>query len=256
MSRIWTAAPDRPQIPVTVLTGFLGAGKTTLLNRILTENHGRKFAVIINEFGETGIDNDLVIDADEEVFEMNTGCICCTVRGALIRIIGGLMKRKGLDGILIETTGPADPAPVAQTFYVDADVAARTRLDAIVTVADAVNLSTHLDESHEAAEQIAYADIVLLNKTDLVDTDTLTAVEARLRAMNWHARIPAALIWKPSSRSSAPIGASSCFDFPGPLADVAGRQHRAFHADAKAAARIVWCLQERQSSGPVSRMCQ
>ncbi len=129
------------QIPVTVLTGFLGAGKTTLLNRILTENHGRKFAVIINEFGETGIDNDLVTHADEEVFEMNNGCICCTVRGDLIRIIGGLMKRKGLDGILIETTGLADPAPVAQTFYVDADVAARTRLDAILTVADAVNLA-------------------------------------------------------------------------------------------------------------------
>jgi len=177
------------QIPVTVLTGFLGAGKTTLLNRILTENHGLKFAVIINEFGETGIDNDLVTQADEEVFEMNNGCICCTVRGDLIRIIGGLMKRKGLDGILIETTGLADPAPVAQTFYVDADIAARTRLDAILTVADAVNLSTHLDESHEAAEQIAFADIVLLNKTDLVDADALTAVEARLRAITPTARI-------------------------------------------------------------------
>jgi G3E family GTPase len=169
------------QIPVTVLTGFLGAGKTTLLNRILTENHGRKFAVIINEFGETGIDNDLVTQADEEVFEMNNGCICCTVRGDLIRIIGGLMKRKGLDGILIETTGLADPAPVAQTFYVDADVAARTRLDAILTVADAVNLATHLDESHEAAEQIAFADIVLLNKTDLVDAEALTAINPTAR---------------------------------------------------------------------------
>jgi G3E family GTPase len=128
------------QTPVTVLTGFLGAGKTTLLNRILTEPHGKKYAVIINEFGETGIDNELVIDADEEIFEMNNGCICCTVRGDLIRILTGLMKRKDFDGILIETTGMADPAPVAQTFYVDQDVAEKTRLDAIVTVVDAVNL--------------------------------------------------------------------------------------------------------------------
>jgi Ni2+-binding GTPase involved in maturation of urease and hydrogenase len=157
------------QTPVTVLTGFLGAGKTTLLNRILTEPHGKKYAVIINEFGETGIDNELVIDADEEIFEMNNGCICCTVRGDLIRILGGLMKRKDFDGILIETTGMADPAPVAQTFYVDQDVAEKTRLDAIVTVVDAVNLATHLDEAHEAAEQIAFADIILLNKVDLVD---------------------------------------------------------------------------------------
>jgi G3E family GTPase len=114
--------PPQPQIPVTVLTGYLGAGKTTLLNRILSENHGRKFAVVINEFGELGVDNDLVVDADEEVFEMNNGCICCTVRGDLIRIIGGLMKRKGLDGIIIETTGLADPSPVAQTFFVDEEV--------------------------------------------------------------------------------------------------------------------------------------
>ena len=115
-----TDTPD--QVPVTVLTGYLGAGKTTLLNRILTEQHGRKYAVVINEFGELGVDNDLVVDTDEEVFEMNNGCICCTVRGDLIRILGGLMKRKGLDGILIETTGLADPAPVAQTFFVDDDV--------------------------------------------------------------------------------------------------------------------------------------
>ena len=131
------------QVPVTVLTGFLGAGKTTLLNRILTEQHGRKYAVVVNEFGETGIDNDLVVDADEEVFEMNNGCICCTVRGDLIRILGGLMKRADkFDAILVETTGLADPAPVAQSFFVDADVAEKTQLDSVVTVADARHLET------------------------------------------------------------------------------------------------------------------
>ena len=151
------------QVPVTVLTGFLGAGKTTLLNRILTEQHGRRYAVIVNEFGEEGIDNDLVVDADEEVFEMNNGCICCTVRGDLIRILGGLMKRADqLDAIIVETTGLADPAPVAQTFFMDQDVADRTKLDAIVTVADAVHLSAQLGEHHEAEEQIAFADVVLL----------------------------------------------------------------------------------------------
>ena len=133
------------KIPVTVLTGYLGAGKTTLLNRILTEHHGKKFAVIVNEFGEIGIDNDLVVGADEEVFEMNNGCICCTVRGDLIRIIEGLMKRKGkFDAIIVETTGLADPAPVAQTFFVDQDVQDEARLDAVVTVADAKWLSARL----------------------------------------------------------------------------------------------------------------
>src|SRR6201987_5013338 len=142
--------PARPAIPVTVLTGFLGAGKTTLLNRILTENHGKRYAVIVNEFGEVGIDNDLVVDTDEEIFEMNNGCICCTVRGALIRIIDGLMKRRGkFDGILVETTGLADPAPVAQTFFVDEDVSRRTRLDAIVTVTDARHLLVEIDRATE-----------------------------------------------------------------------------------------------------------
>ena len=178
------------QIPVTVLTGFLGAGKTTLLNRILTEQHGNRYAVIVNEFGEEGIDNDLVVDADEEVFEMNNGCICCTVRGDLIRILGGLMKRTDkFDAIIVETTGLADPAPVAQTFFVDQDVADRTRLDAIVTVADAVHLDNQLGEHHEAEEQIAFADIVLLNKTDLVEVEGLGRVEDRIRGINPYTKI-------------------------------------------------------------------
>jgi G3E family GTPase len=177
------------QIPVTVLTGYLGAGKTTLLNRILSENHGKKYAVVINEFGELGVDNDLVVDADEEIFEMNNGCICCTVRGDLIRIIGGLMKRKGLEGIIIETTGLADPSPVAQTFFVDEDVKARTKLDAIVTVADARNLPARLADSHEAQGQIAFADVILLNKTDLVSAEELAEVERRIRVLNPQARL-------------------------------------------------------------------
>jgi G3E family GTPase len=173
------------KIPVTVLTGYLGAGKTTLLNRILGENHGKKYAVIINEFGEVGIDNEIVVGADEEIFEMNNGCICCTVRGDLVRIIDGLMKRAGrLDGIIVETTGLADPAPVAQTFFVDDEVRTKTKLDAIVTVADAKNLAARLADSHEAEEQIAFADIVLLNKSDLVAPAELVDAERRIRAIN------------------------------------------------------------------------
>jgi len=178
------------QIPVTVLTGYLGAGKTTLLNRILSEPHGKKYAVIVNEFGEVGIDNDLVVGADEEIFEMNNGCICCTVRGDLIRVISGLMKRaQNFDGILIETTGLADPGPVAQTFFVDPDVASRAKLDSIVTVVDARHLPQRLKDSKEAEEQIAFADVILLNKTDLVSKDELAKVEHAIRHINRFAKI-------------------------------------------------------------------
>lgn len=179
-----------PKIPVTVLTGYLGAGKTTLLNRILSENHGKKYAVIVNEFGEIGIDNDLIIGADEEVFEMNNGCICCTVRGDLVRIMDGLMKRKGkFDAIIVETTGLADPAPVAQTFFVDEDVQKNARLDAVVTVADAKWLSDRLKDAPEAKNQIAFADVIVLNKTDLVTKGELAEVEARIRAINPYAKL-------------------------------------------------------------------
>jgi G3E family GTPase len=178
------------KIPVTVLTGYLGAGKTTLLNRILTEQHGKKYAVIVNEFGEIGIDNELVVGADEEVFEMNNGCICCTVRGDLIRILDGLMKRKGkFDAIIVETTGLADPAPVAQTFFMDQDVSDAARLDAVVTVADAKWLSDRLKDAPEAKNQIAFADVIILNKTDLVTPEELDAVEARIRAINPYAKV-------------------------------------------------------------------
>ena len=178
------------KIPVTVLTGYLGAGKTTLLNRILSEPHGKKYAVIVNEFGEIGIDNDLVVGADEEVFEMNNGCICCTVRGDLIRILDGLMKRKGrFDAIIVETTGLADPAPVAQTFFMDQDVSDTARLDAVVTVADAKWLSDRLRDAPEAKNQIAFADVIILNKTDLVSAAELDAVEERIRAINPYARL-------------------------------------------------------------------
>ncbi len=183
---------DRAQdkIPVTVLTGYLGAGKTTLLNRILSEPHGKKYAVIVNEFGEIGIDNDLVVGADEEVFEMNNGCICCTVRGDLVRILDGLMRRKGkFDAVIVETTGLADPAPVAQTFFIDENIGRRTKLDAVVTVADAKWLSDRLEDAPEAKNQIAFADVILINKTDLVSAEELCEVEARIRAINPYAKL-------------------------------------------------------------------
>ena len=184
------------RVPVTVLTGFLGSGKTTLLNRILTEHHGMRIAVIENEFGEVGIDDALVVDAEEEIFEMNNGCICCTVRGDLIRILGALMRRReSFDRILIETTGLADPAPVAQTFFMDDEIASQLRLDAIITLADAAHILEHLDEvkpdgvENESVEQVAFADKIVLNKTDLVDEAQQDMVIRRLRAINALAEI-------------------------------------------------------------------
>jgi len=173
-----------------VLTGYLGAGKTTLLNRILTGDHGKRYAVIVNEFGEIGIDNDLIVESDEEIYEMNNGCVCCTVRGDLIRVVEGLMKRKGrFDAIVVETTGLADPAPVAQTFFMDDEVRAGTQLDAVVALADARHLPMRLKDSPEAEDQIAFADVVLLNKTDLVDAQELERVEAIIREINPTAEI-------------------------------------------------------------------
>ena len=188
--------------PVTVLTGYLGAGKTTLLNRILSEDHGKRYAVIVNEFGEVGIDNELIVGADEEVFEMNNGCVCCTVRGDLIRVLSGLMKRPGkFDAIIVETTGLADPGPVAQTFFVDDDVRAKAQLDSVTTVVDAKHLPLRLVDSPEAVEQIAFADQIILNKTDLVSEAELAAVEAQIRRIN-----PLAPIHR-AQRSNVPLEA-------------------------------------------------
>jgi G3E family GTPase len=173
------------RIPVTVLTGYLGAGKTTLLNRILSEDHGRKYAVIVNEFGEVGIDNDLILNTDEELFEMNNGCICCTVRGDLIKTMHGLLAKRGnFDAIVVETTGLADPGPVAQTFFVDAFLQERTVLDSVTTVVDAKHILLRLADSREAAEQIAFADQIVLNKTELATESELREIEARIRRIN------------------------------------------------------------------------
>jgi G3E family GTPase len=200
-----SAATAPARTPVTVLTGYLGAGKTTLLNRILSEDHGKRYAVIVNEFGEVGIDNDLIVGADEEVFEMNNGCVCCTVRGDLIRVVSGLMKRqtqktgRGFDAIIVETTGLADPGPVAQTFFVDEDVRAKTQLDSVTTVVDAKHLPLRLADSREAAEQVAFADQIILNKTDLVTEAELAEVERMIRKLN-----PLAPIHR-AQRSNVPL---------------------------------------------------
>ncbi len=189
------------KIPVTILTGFLGSGKTTLLNRILSEQHGQRIAVIENEFGEVGVDQALVINADEEIFEMNNGCICCTVRGDLIRVLANLMKRRDkFDRVLVETTGLADPGPVAQTFFMDEDIQEDFRLDGIVTLVDAKHLELHLEDSKEAREQVAFADVLVLNKTDLVDESAVERLERRVRGMNAMAKV------RRSRMADVPIG--------------------------------------------------
>ena len=219
-----SVSPEK--IPVTVLTGYLGAGKTTLLNRILSENHGKKYAVIVNEFGEIGIDNDLIVGADEEVFEMNNGCVCCTVRGDLMRIIDGLMKRKGkFDAIIVETTGLADPAPVAQTFFVDEDVREKTQLDAVVTVADAKWLSDRLKDAPEAKNQIAFADVIVLNKTDLV-TQGRTG---RGRGPHPRASIPMQRCTAPNARRSR---CRTCWDAARSISTAFWKSSRSFSRPA------------------------
>ncbi|CAE7589537.1 Cbwd1 [Symbiodinium sp. CCMP2456] len=198
------AKPSESKVPVTVLTGFLGSGKTTLLNRILHENHGKRIGIIENEFGEVGIDDGLIeagsIATQENIIEMNNGCICCTVRGDLIAGLKKMIKNsvknnKPLDGVIIETTGLADPAPVAQTFFADDFVQQKMSLDGIVTLVDAKHLIPHLDEEkpegveNEAVEQLAFADRVVLNKCDLVDEPHLEEVERRIRMINESVKI-------------------------------------------------------------------
>jgi G3E family GTPase len=181
-------------VPVTILTGFLGAGKTTLLNRILKEEHGHRIAVIENEFGEVGVDNEIIESSDEQIVEMNNGCICCTVRGDLIRILGDLKERRDqgsltFDRVIIETTGMADPGPVAQTFFTDDEIGGYYLLDSILTVVDAKHAERQLDEFTEAQEQVGFADRVLMSKTDLVPEDEVAKLAERIRLMNPRAPI-------------------------------------------------------------------
>jgi G3E family GTPase len=180
-----SATINQTKIPVTVLTGFLGSGKTTLLNYILSAQHGKRIAVIENEYGQIGIDHEIVINADEEIFEMNNGCICCTVRGDLIRILNQLAKKRDrFDYVLIETTGMADPAPVAQTFFADEQIKEQFELDSIVTVADALHGSEQLERSPECPRQIAFADVVLLNKIDLASPEQISKMEEQILQIN------------------------------------------------------------------------
>jgi G3E family GTPase len=216
-------------IPVTVLTGFLGAGKTTLLNRILSEDHGRRFAVIVNEFGEIGIDNELIVSSDEEIYLMNNGCICCSIRGDLIRVLGSLVKRRGsFDAVLLETTGLADPAAIIQTFAMDEDTRDAFALDSVTTVVDAVHFPGHAAENRQALEQVVYADLIICNKSDLVDRQALERIEATARRVNDAADIVTA------TRCDVPLGIllnRKAFDIgrllfaaPGP-AGASGHEH-------------------------------
>jgi G3E family GTPase len=187
---IYTGAMQQDQmVPVTILTGFLGAGKTTLLNRILKEDHGHKIAVIENEFGEVGVDSDIIEKSDEQIVEMNNGCICCTVRGDLIKILGDLKEKRSsgtlkFDRVVIETTGMADPGPVAQTFFTDEEIGNYYLLDSILTVVDAKHAPKQLDEFHEAQEQVGFADRILLSKTDLVSEEDVRKLAERIKRMN------------------------------------------------------------------------
>jgi G3E family GTPase len=185
---------DSNMVPVTILTGFLGSGKTTLLNRILKEDHGHRIAVIENEFGEIGVDNDIIETGDEQIVEMNNGCICCTVRGDLIRILGTLREKRDqgtlkFDRVVIETTGMADPGPVAQTFFTDEEIGNYYLLDSIITLVDAKHAPKQLDEFHEAQEQVGFADRLLLSKTDLVSEEEASSLSKRLKRMNPRAPI-------------------------------------------------------------------
>ena len=185
---------DRDMVPVTILTGFLGSGKTTLLNRILKEDHGQRIAVIENEFGESGVDSEIIEKSEEQIVEMNNGCICCTVRGDLIRILGTLKEKRDqgalkFDRVVIETTGMADPGPVAQTFFTDEEIGNYYLLDSIITLVDAKHAPKQLDEFHEAQEQVGFADRILLSKTDLVSNDEADSLSKRLKRMNPRAPI-------------------------------------------------------------------